>query len=100
MKLGNKIIQILTTLFVLISSVIADEKIVSTPLLNVEKIIPSFEEFVDENENVSTDQNLKEKESTALIRSSQAILIGLDKITAKSSKLVVNLNEKKKIWST
>ena len=95
MKLGNKIIQILTTLFVLISSAIADEKIVSTPLLNVEKIIPSFEEFVDENENVSTDQNLKEKESTALIRSSQAILIGLDKITAKSSKLVVNLNEKK-----
>ncbi len=29
------------------------------------------------------------------MKSSQAILIGLDKITAKSTKLVINLNEKK-----
>ena len=30
------------------------------------------------------------------LKSSQAILIGLDKITAKSSELIVNLNENKK----
>ena len=30
------------------------------------------------------------------MNSSQAILVGLDKITAKSSELVVNLNERKK----
>ena len=30
------------------------------------------------------------------LRSSQAILIGLDKITAKSSELVINLNEGKR----
>ena len=30
------------------------------------------------------------------MKSSQAILIGLDKITAKSSKFIVNLNESKK----
>ena len=34
------------------------------------------------------------------LKSSQAILIGLDKITAKSSQLEVNLNEKKTIRST
>ena len=43
-------------------------------------------------------QNLKEKKNYSNIKSSQAVLIGLDKITAKSSELVVNLNEKK-IWT-
>ena len=40
-------------------------------------------------------QNLKEKKTTIPIIASQAILIGLDKITAKSSKLIVNLDEVK-----
>jgi hypothetical protein len=40
-------------------------------------------------------QNLKEKKNVKKLKSSQAILIGLDKITAKSSELVVNLNENK-----
>ena len=36
---------------------------------------------------------LRKKKSSISLKSSQAILIGLDKITAKSSKLIVNLNE-------
>ncbi len=40
-------------------------------------------------------QDLKEKKSSISLKSSQAILIGLDKITAKSSQLIVNLNESK-----
>ena len=78
----------------LISS--AEDKITTSPLLNVEKIKPSFEELVEENESVSTTQSLKEKSNTSNLKSSQAVLIGLDKITAKSLKLVVNLNETKK----
>ena len=39
---------------------------------------------------------MKEKKFKKNLKSSQAILIGLDKITAKTSKLVVNLNEIKK----
>ena len=39
---------------------------------------------------------LKKKKDIKNLKSSQAILIGLDKITAKSSELVVNLNESKK----
>ena len=96
MKLGNKnfliiiIISILTMNFSL-----AEEKITSTPLINVEEIKPSFETLEEENESIST-QNLKEKKDNKPLRSFQAILIGLDKITAKSSELVINLNESKK----
>ena len=38
----------------------------------------------------------KRKKKSINLKISQAILIGLDKITAKSSELIVNLNESKK----
>ena len=41
-------------------------------------------------------KSLRKKKNSANLKSSQVILIGLDKITAKSSELVVNLNEIKK----
>ena len=95
MKLGNKVFQILFFSLISVCSVIAEEKIITTPLINVEKITPSFEEIEEESENIISNQNLKEKKKEISIQSSQAILIGLDKITAKSSRLIVNLNEKK-----
>ena len=93
MKLGNKIYQIIIFFSFFLTLSIADEKITTTPLINIKEIKPSFEELADENEKISLSQNLKEKKSKKILRSSQAILIGLDKITAKSSELVVNLNE-------
>ena len=96
MKLGNRIILILTFLFFTLNPCFSEEKITSSPLINVEKIKPSFEELDEENENISYNQNLKEKKNATNLKSSQAILIGLDKITAKSSELVINLNESKK----
>ena len=93
MKLGYKIYQIIILFFFFFNSSNADEKIATTPLINIDKIKPSFEEIVDENEKIPLSQNLKEKKNKKNLRSSQAILIGLDKITAKSSELVVNLNE-------
>ena len=93
MKLGNKVYQILILFFFFLNFSKADEKIATTPLINIEKIKPSFEELVDENEKITLSQNLKEKKNFKNLKSSQAILIGLDKITAKSSELVVNLNE-------
>tara|TARA_B100001057_G_scaffold85145_1_gene80973 strand:- start:209 stop:712 length:504 start_codon:yes stop_codon:yes gene_type:complete len=95
MKLGNSIYQITIIFFFYLNFSYADEKIITTPLINIEKIKPSFEELVDENENISLDQNLKEKKNIKKLKSSQAILIGLDKITAKSSELVINLDESK-----
>ena len=94
MRLGNKI-YIMISLFFLVefNSADAEDKIVTSPLINIDQIKPSFEELVEDNENISTTKDLKKKSNKLNLKSSQAILIGLDKITAKSSKLVINLNE-------
>ena len=96
MKLGIKFFSILFTFFILTKISFAEEKIITSPLINIEKIKPSFENFEEITDNNPSSQNLKKKKESLNLKSSQAILIGLDKITAKSSKLVVNLNESKK----
>ena len=95
MKLGNRVILIFILFFFSLNFLNSEEKITTTPLINVEKITPSFEEIIEENENIYSNQSLKEKKNNTLLKSSQAILIGLDKITAKSSELIINLNESK-----
>ena len=96
MKPGNRIFQIIILSFFVFNITNADQKITTTPLINIEEIKPSFDELTEENENISLNQKLKEKKILKNIKPSQAILIGLDKITAKSSELVVNLDEIKK----
>ena len=94
MKLGSK----LFFLFLLINSIsylIAEENIVTTPLINVDEIKPSYENLDESNESITSNKKLKEKKSSQNLKSSQAVLIGLDKITAKSTKLILNLNESK-----
>ena len=94
MRLGNKIYIIIALFFLVeFNSADAEDKIVTSPLINIDQIKPSFEELVEDNENISTTKDLKKKSDKLNLKSSQAILIGLDKITAKSSKLVINLNE-------
>ena len=95
MKLGNRVILIFILFYFSLNFLNSEEKITTTPLINVEKITPSFEEIIEENENIYSNQSLKEKKNNTLLKSSQAILIGLDKITAKSSELIINLNESK-----
>ena len=96
MKHGNKIVLIFLILLLPLKSIYAEQKITSTPLINIDDIKPSFENMEDKNEITFSKKNLKEKKTTNKLQSSQAILLGLDKITAKSSELVVNLNESKK----
>ena len=96
MKHGNKIYFFLILLFIYPNFIKAEEKITTSPLINLEKIKPSFEVSDIENENLSSGQDLKEKKNIMKLQSSQAILLGLDKITAKSSKMIINLNESKK----
>jgi len=96
MKLGNKINLTLVILFIFTTISFANEKITTTPLINIENIKPSFETLEEEIDNNSLKQNLKAKKNKTSLKSSQAILIGLDKITAKSSELIINLNESKK----
>ena len=95
MKLGNKLIFKIILLFIFSNFLQADDKITTSPLLNIENIKPSFEDSRDENENISTNYSFKERKNFSKLKSSQAVLIGLDKITAKSSQLIVNLNESK-----
>ena len=59
MKLGSKIFIILY--FIFINHSFAEEKIILSPLINLEKIKPSFEDIDIENENMNLQQNLKEK---------------------------------------
>ena len=98
MKLGNnKFILTILFSFLLNTFSFSEEKIFSSPLINLDKIKPSFEELNGSNEVLTTKQKLKEKKKSNSTRNySHAVLIGLDKITAKSSELIVNLDEVKK----
>ena len=96
MKPGYRIYLISIIIFFSSNFSYAEEKISTSTLLNVEDIKPSFEELEEVNENISSNKDLKEKKTYLNLQSSQAILIGLDKITAKSSEFIVNLNESKK----
>ncbi len=97
MKLGNKILLILIFFLFNIYVVFSEERISTSPLLNLEKLKPSFEELDTEKENLVIKKNLKEKKkSNKNSLNSHAVIIGLDKITAKSSKIYINLDETKK----
>ena len=93
MKLGNKIFIIFFLGMIFIDKSFAEQKITTSPLINIDNIKPSFEEIDENNDSIHSRQSLKEKKNIKKLKSSQAILIGLDKITAKSSELVVNLDE-------
>tara|TARA_E500000178_G_C16938377_1_gene715117 strand:- start:570 stop:1064 length:495 start_codon:yes stop_codon:yes gene_type:complete len=93
MKLGNKVLLIILFSFNFLQ---AEQKITTTPLINLDKIEPSFESIDLKDENNTSNKKLREKKTIKNLSSSQAVLLGLDKITAKSSELVVNLNESKK----
>ena len=95
MKLGNRFTFLLILMIAFNFQAISDDKIISTPLINLEKIKPSFEEIDNINETQVKINKLKNKKRK-LTDNSQAVLIGLDKITAKSSKISVKLNESKK----
>ena len=74
---------------------LAENKITLSPLINLDQIQPSFEEAEDIESVVNTKKIKKKKDKTNISNLSHAILIGLDKITAKSSEIVINLNETK-----
>ncbi len=74
----------------------AEDRITSNTLLNVEKIKPSFEDPAEDSEQVTINKKIKEKNNYEKSKSYQATLIGLDKITAKSTRFVINFNEVKK----
>ena len=61
MSLGNKFLVTYIIFFFLTPSVFGEEKITSTPLLNLDNIKPSFEEPDKGSDKAITEQNLKKK---------------------------------------
>ena len=62
MKLGNKYNLFLVLIFLFGYEVsFTDDKITSSPLINLEKIKPSFDELNDDVELSPTGQNIKKK---------------------------------------
>ncbi len=97
MKLGNNISIILLFFIFLSSNTISEEKILSSPLLNLDELKPSYEEVDDEKNTSTTNQFILSKKKKSQNSSSpSAKFIGLDKITAKTTEIFVNLNEVKK----
>lgn len=97
MKLGNKIIFFFILHCLIYNLSLAEDKIKSSPLINLDKLKPSFEELNESKENNTINKDLKKKKKPRNnSNSSHAVLIGLDKITAKSTQLIINLEEVKK----
>ena len=70
MKLGNKIFILIFSFFIFQKFSFAEDKISSTPLINIDELKPSFEELDDESENIylanmKTLYNLLVKESSS-----------------------------------
>ena len=61
MKPGNRLSLVIIFYFIFFDFTLAEEKIVTAPLINVEKIKPSFEEPEQENDVISSNKKLKKK---------------------------------------
>ena len=98
MKLGNKKNLVLLLFFFQFHLFLyAENKIFTTPLINLNEIKPSFEDVEEKNEIFIGNDFLKRKTKGANeLKYPHAVLIGLDKITAKSTEIKININEVKK----
>ena len=75
----------------------AEDRVSTSPLINLNELKPSFEEVEDLSNNTTSNEVIKNKKKNLSKNNlSSAKLIGLDKITAKTSEIVINLGEIKK----
>jgi hypothetical protein len=95
---GNiRFILLLILFFFHNSFLLPEDRITSTPLINLDELKPSFEDVEDSNNNSNGNIVIKKRKKLILNNNlSSARLIGLDKITAKTSKIIINLGETKK----
>ena len=97
MKLGNKFFYSIFFSFFFSCFLIAEDKIISSPLINLNEIEPSFEEVDNSTVYLIENNSIKDKKKNFLNNTtSYAKFIGLDKITAKTSEININLGETKK----
>tara|TARA_B100001063_G_C16626546_1_gene483500 strand:- start:215 stop:724 length:510 start_codon:yes stop_codon:yes gene_type:complete len=98
MNLGkSKTIFLILAIILLSNNSISEDKIISTPLINLEELKPSFEEVeneefkkIENNETTTSNLNIIKKDLFFVE------LIGLDKITAKTELIKIKVGETKK----
>jgi len=80
----------------------ADDKIETVPLINLEELLPTFEEEKDElekienkNVNIIENSNVSNKKKIKKNNKIYVNLTALDKITAKTSSIQLSVGEKK-----
>ena len=98
MKLGRYrfILSFFFLLFYNLSSW-AEDRVSTSPLINLNELKPSFEEVEDSSNDITSNEVIKDKKRISPQNNlPSAKFIGLDKITAKTSEIVVNLGEIKK----
>ncbi len=95
MKLG-KIKHYLIIFIIVTSSLNAEDKILSAPIINLENLEPSYENLENEKE-VNTSSNTLIKKREVIDKKKDNIkfvnLLGLDKITAKTVPIKIKLGE-------
>ena len=75
----------------------SNEKVLSSPLINLNELKPSFEEEETITKEEINSEKIKSKKTILKENKSlSATFIGLDKITAKTSEITINLGESKK----
>jgi hypothetical protein len=76
---------------------LAEDKVSTSPLINLNELKPSFEEVEDSSNDTTSNEVIKNKKKILPKNNlSSAKFIGLDKITAKTSEIIINLGEIKK----
>jgi len=99
MKIGKiKYIIVIVFSFLFLSTSHANEKITTVPLINLEELKPSFEEIEeDTNSEENSNKNVIQKKQEKNKSNSRSVnILGLDKITAKTSKINIKIGETKK----
>ena len=98
MKLGSyRFVLSFFFLFFYNLTSLAEDKVSTSPLINLNELKPSFEEVEDLSNDKISNEIIKDKKKILPKNNlSSAKFIGLDKITAKTSEIVINLGEIKK----
>jgi len=100
MKIGKiNFLYIIIFLIILttFSNLKAEEKILSAPIINLEKLEPSYENIDLTSQDNLNSETIKLKKKNKIYSKSKIVkvnILGLDKITAKTTKISILIGEK------
>ena len=98
MRLGNKGLILFIIFYMCnLPLIFAEQKIMTSPLINLENLEPSFEDIDIKNEEIINQDFIQNKKTKDIkSKSSSVKLYGLDKITAKTTEIEIKIGETKK----